>query len=510
MANTASLIASLKKLIADYRPRAAEDVAAAQLQQMLNQLKHWREQAQDSHWQELSQAAAENPLLAPLLYGLALDGTKQKNYWSLLLKCLPPLPLAEEHSLWLSLEYLALSNSGICNTADYVLDWRRDLQTRYNDIAKNALAQMPAPPQKSAHKTILLLLRLWRNPKHYAPAAEALLYATELRRQGYEVVLVNCNLLAQNMPVPFWPPSRFAPLPDAASETIDYNGQHFRLLHRLGGPLHDDAAFVQQLKTMGASAALSLGDGNIYADWLSQSWPVLVLPYSIYPAIQYKAAIAAHRPSSIGFENYVDAFLPTAPAIWLEPNARTTPANAAITRQQINLPPHAPIIAIVGARLHSELSTNFLAMLEQLALAMPQLRFLFIGRFEHAAQILQPYPALTHCAKVQAAPEPLANIWAIVDLYLNPPRAGGGFSIASALSAGVPCLSLVQGDGSAIIDAQSRCTSLADMQQKALSLLQNKTSHQQACLAAQARAAALANYQPNCLKVCTYLEEHAK
>jgi len=123
-----------------------------------------------------------------------------------------------------------------------------------------------------------------------------------------------------------------------------------------------------------------------------------------------------------------------------------TPQQAELSRQAIGLPQDALVLVSVGFRLKAEIRDPWAARMEAFLEAHPQAQWLLVG----SGPALPP--ALTNrSGRIRAlAPRPdVRAICRACDIYLNPPRIGGGFSVAEAMADGLPVLALAGSDGGA-------------------------------------------------------------
>ncbi|MEO8653551.1 MAG: glycosyltransferase [Ramlibacter sp.] len=106
--------------------------------------------------------------------------------------------------------------------------------------------------------------------------------------------------------------------------------------------------------------------------------------------------------------------------------------------------PDAILLVTCGARLEPERLASWIDEVVRFLDEHPQAEWLVVGpdaaqgaRFEQKHVRIRVLPQRTDLAR-----------WiALGDLYLNPPRFGGGASVAMAMAAGVPVVSMAGGDG---------------------------------------------------------------
>jgi hypothetical protein len=183
------------------------------------------------------------------------------------------------------------------------------------------------------------------------------------------------------------------------------------------------------------------------------------LPYLLYP-----------RRPLVGFS--VHSLPPIIPCdVWLAPDAEpegvrpsfwgdtlprplahghpfrvfVKPAGTAISREELKLPAKACVLISIGERLASEVSRQWgSAMLEFLG-RHPDVHWLLVGGKGDRPPALAGGPTdririLPHHSNVRA-------ICRCTDVFVNPPRMGGGFSVATAMAEGVPVVAYADSDG---------------------------------------------------------------
>lgn len=119
------------------------------------------------------------------------------------------------------------------------------------------------------------------------------------------------------------------------------------------------------------------------------------------------------------------------------------PGDAA-SRSAIEVPQEAMLMVTTGHRLSVEMPADWCAGIVALLEEHPGLHWLLVGlQPQHHAK----FAALHGRVRVLPAQEDLAAWIKLCDLYVNPPRVGGGASIAIAMDLGVPVVSFAGSDG---------------------------------------------------------------
>lgn len=115
-----------------------------------------------------------------------------------------------------------------------------------------------------------------------------------------------------------------------------------------------------------------------------------------------------------------------------------------LTRENLGLPSNKFLIAVVGNRLNSELNESFYEGV--LPVIAGNMAIVFVGEYSDYDIWCHKYKNLrgkSYCIGYQSD---LASTMAVMDVFLNPKRVGGGAGACYALEAGVPILTLKFGD----------------------------------------------------------------
>jgi hypothetical protein len=132
-------------------------------------------------------------------------------------------------------------------------------------------------------------------------------------------------------------------------------------------------------------------------------------------------------------------------------------------REEFQLKAEAFVIAIVGNRLDSEITEEFIAFLKRLMILEPRVVLAFIGPY--AGEKFQTDPLFDDRIKCFGFQEDLIGILGIMDLFLNPPRQGGATGAVYSMAVGVPAVTLEHCDVANFVDAEDICANEEDMLQ---------------------------------------------
>jgi glycosyltransferase involved in cell wall biosynthesis len=111
------------------------------------------------------------------------------------------------------------------------------------------------------------------------------------------------------------------------------------------------------------------------------------------------------------------------------------------SKNEFGISENAYVIVIVGARLDQEIKEPFISIMKTILKLDPRICFAFIGnfkKFEERQRCFEEKNRLIYLG----FQDDLRGVLNIAELYLNPPRKGGGTSAAEALMEGVPVITL--------------------------------------------------------------------
>jgi hypothetical protein len=113
-------------------------------------------------------------------------------------------------------------------------------------------------------------------------------------------------------------------------------------------------------------------------------------------------------------------------------------------RRELELPSDAVVWVTSGTRLGAEVGGEWLTMVLAALDAHPGCHWLLVGNGQNDVKGLDRQHPRIHLLAYE--PE-LSALLKACDIYLNPPRVGGGVSVAHAMAQGLAVLSLRDSDG---------------------------------------------------------------
>ena len=114
------------------------------------------------------------------------------------------------------------------------------------------------------------------------------------------------------------------------------------------------------------------------------------------------------------------------------------------TKNMLKIPENRFTLVMVGMRLDADVTDEFLMNIETEVDRGCYL--VFIGKFDRYKIICAKYPWLLNSSICLGVIDDVAGVLPVLDLYVNPFRLGGGYSVAEAFEAGIPAVSMNYGD----------------------------------------------------------------
>lgn len=201
---------------------------------------------------------------------------------------------------------------------------------------------------------------------------------------------------------------------------------------------------IQGIAQYNPDVVLFVGFSSPLAWALHPYYPVVGMSlHTVPPLAPVDIWLAAEHPQS------GEAFWPgIAPAQTVHFPFRFWPASicAAASRETLEVPRDAVLLVSCGYRLVPEMPDAWMQQQLKFLDNHPDAHWLLIGvPSEDHDNVTARHPRL-RCLPHQ---EDLASCLRMADIYLNPPRMGGGASVALAMDLGLPVLSMRGSDGGA-------------------------------------------------------------
>lgn len=133
-------------------------------------------------------------------------------------------------------------------------------------------------------------------------------------------------------------------------------------------------------------------------------------------------------------------------------------------RDELGLPSDRFILSVVGTRLDMEVTGDFLNALTPVL--MKGCHIVFAGYLYSYEKLCAEYPFLQEHSTFVGYQEDILAFEELCDLYVNPPRIGGGYSAVEAFYKHKPGVTMSYGDVSAVMGKEFWVNSLEEMAEK--------------------------------------------
>lgn len=118
--------------------------------------------------------------------------------------------------------------------------------------------------------------------------------------------------------------------------------------------------------------------------------------------------------------------------------------HGALSRAQLGLPEDKFLMGVIGIRLDSDVPNDFLNAMQY---TIPwNAHLVFVGKFDEYNDRCEQFPWLREHSSFIGYQSDILAVWECLDLYVNPKRLGGGFSIIEAFHMNTPGVTIRFGD----------------------------------------------------------------
>lgn len=362
-------------------------------------------------------------------------------------------------SIWSN--QIKLSNPGAHDMAV-----RRLWHTMLNHYRAAMPARDPVPPASRQRDLIVITTGQFIRGRHQ-PSIDMLDFVTKLvLRLGRRVVLMNTADGPVKSYYPYLGNFISSVDPELATGTkLVISGLPVPFIHLPPGFTDPQMAADARDRILALKPDLVLSFGTLcpVSDLCRDLLDVVSIPYGSYLPLTEPTWLALPRPLS-PHETPALAVGGLTPerVIRIEYSYAPPPVVTVRDKAALGLGHDTILTLIIGLRLAREVTPDFAAALDAAVQAEPRLFFLFVGTMDNYADLVAPHPALVARSRAHGHEPDVMGLLAAADLYINPPRGGGGTSAAYALSCGIPAYTLNQGDVGVVSGPTFHLSSYAD------------------------------------------------
>ena len=321
------------------------------------------------------------------------------------------------------------------------------------------------PYERRNHNRIILLIEPMLGTRH-APTKKMINIYYYLQQLGYDVYVyaTNYRLIQYSKFASWWQPSVTNSLFEENAEfCLDYYGVKVRGYYALYA---EDNFFEtireirEEIRQLNPAFVLTIGDNNFLGDSCDSFTDVVTMGCTNAAPITASRMVAQYFFEKIdNFQAYLDSNQIMIDYIHTE--QLEEPEEAEYTRNNLEIGKNDFVIVIAGHRLDDEIKQDTVDMLQVILERESMCKVLFIGDCVELQKKLWKHP-FRERFRIVGETKNFRSTIALGDLFLNPPRKGGGTGALYAVQSGIPVLTLGNCDV-ANIGEKFVCDKLEDM-----------------------------------------------
>lgn len=191
---------------------------------------------------------------------------------------------------------------------------------------------------------------------------------------------------------------------------------------------------------------IGMGDYSITADLCSNLVPEAALSFgfSNLPATQGQMSILGRQMFDGELERLVQKGYQKEQIIESTFTFELHPQKKHFTRQELGIPEDKFILVTIGTRLHDDISDEFVErILETISWGT---HYVIVGNMENYDEMCEKHEGFREHSTFLGYQDDVLAVLENCDLYVNPKRLGGGFSIVEGFSKNIPGVTIGYGD----------------------------------------------------------------
>ena len=236
---------------------------------------------------------------------------------------------------------------------------------------------------------------------------------------------------------------------------------------------------LHELHTAPPYEIIVIGDHSIIGDLCSHVIPTICIPltFSTLPKKEHQYVVTsryltdAHKLALLEDGYRKDSIIESTFTFEMRPQTTT------LTRDELQLPEDKFLLAVIGLRLDADVSPAFLTSMEKLF--ADNIHLVFAGYYEKYEELCEKNTSFKEHTSFIGYQNDVLALMEICDLYVNPPRVGGGYSIAEAFSKGIPGVTMNYGDVAATAGRDFIVNTLEEMNERILRFKNDKEYYQE-------------------------------
>lgn len=348
---------------------------------------------------------------------------------------------------------------------------REKLGLRFNQLYENIYNFFNANfskdvwiPLQNRNSGLVVVITNQFLTKNHAPTKITIDYCEMLLNQmGKNVILINTADMPREMATPYFDGKKYTYFEQYNQPNIldEHNFTFYQF--KASMPSISEMNYIfEMIKEVRPECVLSIGGSNLTADLCSNYVPVITIPCTMeFPITMGTFSVLFRKTKESDYKML--KYLEDREQQLVESELAYTAFSTGkkLFREEWGLTESDLSIVIVGNRLVEDLSVDFLEGLDSLLARKPKIKILIVGDIERSH--FQSFNTLSENIIFMGYQNDLSALYSICDIYLNPPRIGGGTSAAYALYEGVPVISYPIGDVSHVLGGANLINSLEEL-----------------------------------------------
>lgn len=264
----------------------------------------------------------------------------------------------------------------------------------------------------------------------------------------------------------------------------------FRQLSNDTAVINNVRAALQHIREIKPYYMLSVGTGSMIADLCGNVIPCasMALAFSTLPHTMNPMKILGRQFTEEEKKEGMQGVIESRFTFELKPQKRH------YMRSQLKLPEDKFLIVIVGIRLDYEMDASLLQVLTNVC--KEGCHVVFAGHYESYDKMCSEWNEMKEHSTFIGYCDDMLALMEICDLYVNPKRLGGGFSIIEAFEKGVPGVYLKNGDVYTSGGEAHAVDSFEQMQETILRYKNDKVFYEEMARKGRERAAYMTDSVP--------------
>lgn len=317
----------------------------------------------------------------------------------------------------------------------------------YNRYAEDLNQYFFNIPLEERNKNLVMMLTIQFLDETHAPTKTVIERASALKKLGKEVVIVNTTeqyIKKGYLPMYKTGFGRVLAEYDNINQVQIKNAKFPFMQMPENSPMEYRIQVLSELiKKYKPYYILSIGTGSILADLCGNIVPCasMALAFSTLPKTKNKMKILGRKLSKEEKELYSNEDIDIIESRF---TFELKPQKNKFSRKEKGLPDGRFLLVVVGIRLEFEINDAFMSVLSDVC--SKGCYVVFAGIMDNYNRLMEEYPVVSANSSFIGYCDDILALMEICDLYVNPQRLGGGFSVIEAFSKGKPGVYLKSGD----------------------------------------------------------------